>query len=348
MKLSDIAKIFNIRIEGAEDIEISGVKGIEDAQEGDITYIAGSKYIEAAKKSRASAFIVKERIEGLNKPQLIAENPQIVFAKLLEIFYVRPHPIRGISESAFVSSSARIGSNVTVYPFVYIDEGVNVGDGTVIYPFCFVGKDSSIGRDCLIYSNVTIREGVRIGNRVIIHGGAVIGSDGFGYVFHEGKHNKIPQVGGVVIEDDVEIGACVTIDRATTGNTVIGKGTKIDNLVQIAHNVKIGQNCIIVAQVGIAGSSTVGDGCILAGQVGISDHVEIDPGTIITAKSGVMPGKLVKGVYSGIPAFNHREWLKANAIFQKLPEIYKRIKELEEKIKKLDNPEFKEGENDRS
>lgn len=345
MRLSDIAKIFNIAVEELQDVEILGVKGIEDAQEGDITYIASSKYIEIAKKSRASAFIVKERIEDLKKPQLVTEYPQLVFAKLLELFYVKPHPVRGVSENAFISSSARVGSNVTIYPFVYIDEDVNVGDNTVIYPFCFIGKGSSIGSHCLIYSNVTIREGVRIGNRVVIHAGTVIGSDGFGYIFYGGKHNKIPQVGGVIIEDDVEIGACVTIDRATTGNTVIGKGTKIDNLVQIAHNVKIGQNCIIVAQVGIAGSSTVGDGCILAGQVGISDHVDIEPGTIITAKSGVMPGKLTKGVYSGIPVFNHREWLKANAIFQRLPEIYKKIKELEEKIKS-DNPKSKEGEND--
>lgn len=336
MRLSEIAKLFNISIEGVEDVEISGVKGIEDAQKGDITYIASSKYVEIAKKSTASAFIVKERIEGLNKPQLVVENPQFVFAKLLELFYIKPHPIRGVSEKAFVSSSAKIGSNVTVSPFVYIDEDVEIGDGTVIYPLCFIGKGSSIGSQCLIYSNVTIREGVRIGNRVIIHAGTVIGSDGFGYIFYEGKHNKIPQVGGVIIEDDVEIGSCVTIDRATTGNTVIGKGTKIDNLVQIAHNVKIGRNCIIVAQVGIAGSSKVGDGCILAGQVGISDHVEIEPETIITAKSGVMPGKLTKGIYSGIPVFPHREWLKANAIFQKLPEIYKKIKELEEKIKKFE------------
>uniref|UniRef100_A0A7C4ENF0 UDP-3-O-acylglucosamine N-acyltransferase n=1 Tax=Thermodesulfovibrio aggregans TaxID=86166 RepID=A0A7C4ENF0_9BACT len=334
MKLSDIAKLFNVNVEAEQDIEISGVKGIEDAQEGDITYVAGSKYFEIARKSRASAFIVKDRIEGLNKPQIIVENPQLVFAKLLELFYVKPHPYRGISENSIVSSSAKIGSNVTVYPFVYIDEDVNIGDGTVIYPFCFIGRGSSIGSQCVIYSNVTIREGVRIGNSVIIHAGTIIGSDGFGYIFHDGKHHKIPQVGGVIIEDDVEIGACVTIDRATTGYTVIGKGTKIDNLVQIAHNVKIGQNCIIVAQAGIAGSSAIGDGCILAGQVGISDHVEVDSGTIITAKSGVMPGRLTKGVYSGIPVFPHRQWLKANAIFQKLPEIYKKIKEIEEKISK--------------
>ncbi|GAB5046383.1 UDP-3-O-(3-hydroxymyristoyl)glucosamine N-acyltransferase [Thermodesulfovibrio sp. TK110] len=336
MKLSEIAKIFNAKVEGDEDIEISGVKGVEDCEEGDITYIAGSKYIEAAKISKASAFIVKEKVEGLNKPQLIVQNPPLVFAKLLEVFYVKPHPVKGVSKKAYVAETAKLGKNITIYPHVWIDENVNIGDNTVVYPFTFIGRETSIGSDCVIYPNVTIREKVRIGSRVIIHSGSVIGSDGFGYIFHEGKHHKIPQVGGIVIEDDVEIGACVTIDRATTGNTLIGQGTKIDNLVQIAHNVKIGKNCIIVAQVGIAGSSKIGDGCILAGQVGISDHVEIEPETIITAQAGVMPGRVQKGVFSGSPIMPHREWLKANAIFQKLPELYKKIKELEEKIKQLE------------
>lgn len=340
MKLSEIANLFNAKIEGEEEIEISGVKGLDEAEEGDITFIASSKYNELAKQSKASAFIVREKIDGLNKPQLIVENPQYVFAKLLEIFYVKPHVYKGISEKALISKSSQIGQNVTIYPFVYIDEEVRIGDNTIIYPFSFVGKETSIGSNCLIYPNVTIREKVKIGNRVIIHSGTVIGSDGFGYIFADGRHNKIPQVGGLIIEDDVEIGAGVTIDRATTGYTVIGQGTKIDNLVQIAHNVKIGKNVIIVAQVGIAGSSSVGDGCILAGQVGISDHVEIEGGSIITAQSGVMPGKITKGVYSGSPVMAHRNWLKASAIFQKLPELYKKIKEMEEKIKSL------EGKND--
>ncbi|MEN2985120.1 MAG: UDP-3-O-(3-hydroxymyristoyl)glucosamine N-acyltransferase [Thermodesulfovibrionaceae bacterium] len=337
MKVSEIAKIFNAKVEGDPELEVRGVKSIEDAEEGDITYIVSSKYLEMAKSSKASAFIVKEKFEGLNKTQLIVDNPQLVFAKLLEIFYIKPHPYKGISDRALVSEKAQIGKNVTIYPFVYIDEDVSIGDNTVVYPFTFIGRQTSIGSDCIIYPNVTVREKVKIGNRVIIHSGTVIGSDGFGYIFYEGKHQKIPQVGGVVIEDDVEIGACVTVDRATTGNTVIGEGTKVDNLVQIAHNVKIGKNSIVVAQVGIAGSSKIGDGCILAGQVGISDHVEIESGTIITAKSGVMPGRLTKGVYSGIPVFPHRDWLKATSIFQKLPELYKKIKELEDKIKKLED-----------
>jgi len=340
MKLSEIANLFNGEVKGEKEIEISGVKGLKEAEEGDIAFISGSKYAESAKKSKASAFIVKEEVKGLDKPQLIVENPQFVFAKLLEMFYVTPFICKGISDKALISQSCQIGKNVTIYPFVYIDEHVTIGDNTVIYPFTFIGKKSHIGANCLIYPNVTVRENVKIGNNVIVHSGTVIGSDGFGYVFHEDRHHKIPQIGGVIIEDDVEIGACVTIDRATTGYTVIGQGTKIDNLVQIAHNVKIGKNVIIVAQVGIAGSSSVGAGSILAGQVGISDHVEIEPGTIITAQSGVMPGKIARGVYSGTPVMGHRDWLKANAIFQKLPELYKKVKELEEKIKRL------EGKND--
>lgn len=336
MKLSEIAQLFNGRVEGNPDIEISGVKGIEDAKEGDITYLVSTKHIDKLKNCQASALIVKEKVENFGGSQLLVDNPQLVFVKLLQLFYVKPHAYKGISDSAFVSKTCRIGNNVTVYPFSYIDEDVEIGDNTVIYPFTFIGKKSQIGSDCVIYSNVTIRERIKVGNRVIIHAGSVIGSDGFGYVFHEGKHEKIPQVGSVIIEDDVEIGACTAIDRATTGNTIIGKGTKIDNLAQIAHNVKIGQNCIVVAQVGIAGSSSIGHGCILAGQVGVADHAEIESGTIITAQSGVMPGKVEKGIFSGSPIMPHREWLKANAIFQRLPELYKKIREIEKKIKKME------------
>ena len=182
---------------------------------------------------------------------------------------------------------------------------------------------------------MTLRENVRIGNRVIIHAGSVIGSDGFGYVFDEGRHHKIPQVGGVIIEDDVEIGSNVSIDRATTGNTIIGAGTKIDNLVQIAHNVTIGKNSLIIAQVGVAGSTEIGDYVTLAGQVGIVDHVTIESGTIIGAQSGVL-GNIAKGIYSGSPVMPHRDWLKTQAIIAKLPELYKKIRELEGKIKELE------------
>lgn len=331
MKLKEIANLIGGEINGGEDVEITGAAGISDAKEGDITFLSSTKLLNELKSSRASAVIVKRPVTGLKIPQIIAKNPHYAFAQLLSQFYVQPHPCSGISKNAFVSDTAIIGQDVTIYPFAYISDSVNIGSGTVIYPCVFIGKNSSIGEKCLIYSNVTIREGVAIGSRVIIHANAVIGSDGFGYVFENGMHQKIPQVGGVIIEDDVEIGANVTIDRATTGNTVIGKGTKIDNLVQIGHNVTVGKNVILVAQVGIAGSSKIGDGVILGGQVGVADHTIIEAGTMIGAKGGAM-GEMKMNVYSGILPMPHREWLKAMAVFAKLPELHKRIKELEEKI----------------
>jgi UDP-3-O-[3-hydroxymyristoyl] glucosamine N-acyltransferase len=199
----------------------------------------------------------------------------------------------------------------------------------------FIGEGTVIGNNCILYPHVTLRERVFIGDRVIIHSGSVIGSDGFGYVFDKGKYHKIPQVGGVIVGDDVEIGSNVSVDRATTGDTIIGKGTKIDNLAQIGHNVKIGNNSIIVAQVGIGGSSEIGDYVTIGGQVGIADHTRIESETMLGAKSGVM-GHMPKGIYSGAPAIPHRDWLKSKAICAKLPELYKKIKELEEKIYALE------------
>jgi UDP-3-O-[3-hydroxymyristoyl] glucosamine N-acyltransferase len=227
------------------------------------------------------------------------------------------------------------GKEVSIHPFAYISDNVTIGRDTIIYPGVFIGEGTVIGDGCTIYANVTIREKVTVGNRVIIHSGSVIGSDGFGYVWEEGRHYKIPQVGGVIIGEDVEIGANVTIDRATTGNTIIGRGTKIDNLVQIAHNVTIGERSIIVAQVGIAGSSEIGNFVTLAGQVGIPDHVKIADGCIIGAQAGVM-GNLSKGIYLGSPAMPHRDWLRSTALFSKLPELNRRIKELEEKVLTLE------------
>jgi UDP-3-O-[3-hydroxymyristoyl] glucosamine N-acyltransferase len=249
---------------------------------------------------------------------------------------VKPRPCRGISKNAFVSESSSLGQDVSVYDFAYVSDGVKIGSRSVIHPGVFIGENSVVGDDCVIHPNVTIREGVTIGSRVIIHSGSVIGSDGFGYVFEEGAHQKIPQVGGVIIEDDVEIGAAVTIDRATTGNTVIGRGTKIDNLVQIGHNVQIGRNVILVAQIGIGGSSRIEDGVILGGQVGVADHTHVEAGTMVAAKSGIL-GEVKRGIYSGVPMMPHRDWLKASAVFARLPELKKKIEELEKKIGSIEN-----------
>ncbi|MGE5237771.1 MAG: UDP-3-O-(3-hydroxymyristoyl)glucosamine N-acyltransferase [Chloroflexota bacterium] len=332
MKLRDIAGLIGGELRGEGDVEISGVSGLDDAREGDISYIASPKWVNAALQSRASAFLCAVPIAKLDEPQVITKNPQLSFARLLSRFYVRPHPVLGISERAFVSRSAKIRAEVTIYPFAYVDEDTEIGAGTVLFPGVFVGRGTVIGERCLIYPHVTIREGISIGDRVIVHAGAVIGADGFGYVFDEGVHHKIPQVGTVRIEDDVEIGAATTIDRATTGVTIIGRGTKVDNLVQIGHNVQVGRSSIIVAQVGIAGSSRIGDGVILGGQAGVADHTTIESGTMIGAKSGAL-GEMKRGIYSGTTPMPHREWLKAQAVFAKLPDLKKRIEALEETLR---------------
>jgi UDP-3-O-[3-hydroxymyristoyl] glucosamine N-acyltransferase len=343
VKLIEIASLLNGEIVGppqAERIEIAGVSAIDEAEEGDITFLSSKKYLRNLVTCRASCVIVKDPISDLGIAQLRVSNPYLAFAKLLEYFYVKPAKPTGISKDAIVSSGTKIGKNISVFPFSYISDNVSIGDDTIIYPHVFIGENTILGEGCIIYPHVTVREGVRIGERVIVHSGSVIGSDGFGYVPDDGRYYKIPQVGGVIIEDDVEIGSNVSIDRATTGNTVIGKGTKIDNLCQIAHNVRIGSNCIIVAQVGIAGSTEIGDSVTLAGQVGIVDHVKIESGTIIGAQSGIT-ASLSKGAYAGSPALPHKDWLKAQAVFTKLPELHKKIRALEEKIMELErrNPE---------
>ncbi len=335
MKLKDIAAMLGGKTSGDAEREISGAAGIHEVKEGEITFLSDTRLARECARSNASAVIVRDFVSDLDKPQIMVKNPQYAFAKLLEYFYVVPVETTGVSNLAFVSKAAVISEDVSVYPFAYISDGAKIGTGTVIYPGVFVGGDTVIGERCVLYPNVTVREKVTVGNGVIIHSGSVIGSDGFRYVFEGGGHHKIPQVGGVIIGDDVEIGANVAIDRAMTGNTVIGKGTKIDNLVQIAHNVTIGENAVIVAQAGVAGSSRIGAFVTLAGQVGIADHVKIEDGTMIGAQSGVM-GNLSKGIYSGYPAVPHRDWLKSSVIFNKLPELSKKIRELEEKIKNLE------------
>lgn len=335
MKLKELALLVNGELKGNPDTEILGVAGIRDVKEGEITFLSDGKLLEECARSKASCVLVKDIIPDMEKPQIVVKNPQYAFAQLLGHFFQRQPLAMGISSLAFVSPLAMVGKDVSIHPFAYISDNVAVGKDTIIYPGVFIGEGTVIGDGCTLYANVTIREKVTVGNRVIIHSGSVIGSDGFGYVWEGGRHYKIPQVGGVIIGDDVEIGANVTIDRATTGNTLIGMGTKIDNLVQIAHNVTIGEHCIIVAQVGIAGSSEIGNFVTLAGQAGIPDHVKIADGCIIGAQAGVM-GNLPKGIYLGSPAMPYRDFLRSAALFSKLPELNKKIKELEEKIMTLE------------
>jgi UDP-3-O-[3-hydroxymyristoyl] glucosamine N-acyltransferase len=335
MKLRDFSKIVNGTIIGDPETEITGVAGIKDARKGDITFASSAKFLKDLRESEAACVIVKEPFEDIGTAQLKVQNPHYAFAKAIECFYPAGSHEPGISKMAYVSDKAKIGRDVVISSFAYVEKNVRVGDRTVILPGVFVGEGSKIGCDCIIYPNVTVREKVSLGARVIVHSGTVIGSDGFGYVFENGMHYKIPQVGGVVVEDDVEIGSNVSIDRATLGNTVISKGTKIDNLVQIAHNVKIGEKSLIISQVGIAGSSEIGSFAILAGQVGVADHAVIDSGTVITAHSGIS-GRVEKGTYSGYPAIPHNTWLRAQAVFAKLPEMNKKIIELQNRLNKLE------------
>ena len=340
MKLSEIAALVHGEIFGEPNLEIRGVSGISEAQDGDITFLSGKRHVKDLTHCKASCIIVQEPLHDLAVTQLKVANPYLAFARLLEHFYPKPLKPLGVSRDTFISDKAKVAESVSIFPFSYIADGASIGNGSVIYPFVFIGENTFIGENCTIYPHVTLREGVKIGNRVIIHPGSVIGSDGFGYVFDEGRYHKIPQVGGIIIEDDVEIGSNAAIDRATTGNTIIGRGTKIDNLVQIGHNVTTGNNSIIVAQVGIGGSTVIGDYVTLGGQVGVSDHTVIESGTMIGAQSGLM-GNVAKGAYSGTLALPHRDWLKSQAVIAKLPELYKRIKELENKLRELERRNIK-------
>ena len=298
MKLKDFAAIVKGVVQGDPETEITGVSGVMDAKAGDITFVSSAKYLGQARESKASCIIVKELIPDLKTSQLCTPNPYFAFAKAIECFYPAPTYPAGISDLAVVSGRVSLGKNISVYPSVFLSDDVSIGDGTVILPGVFVGEKTKIGKHCIIHPNVVIREGVYIGDRVIVHSGTVIGSDGYGYTFEAGEHYKIPQVGGVIIEDDVEIGSNVSVDRATMGNTVIGRGTKIDNLVQIAHNVKIGEKSLIMAMAAIAGSSEIGSYVTIGGQSALADHTVVDSGTMIAGKSGLF-GHVTKGVYSG-------------------------------------------------
>ncbi len=335
MKLKDFADIVNGTVIGNPDTEITGVAGITEAAKGDITFVASPRFRKQAYETNASCIIVKDLIENLPTDQLTVQNPYFAFAKAIEQFYPSAPFSPGRSESAMIADSAVISSHATIFPFAYISEHVSIGEGTVIMPGVFIGEQTAIGDNCLIYPQVVIRERIQIGSRVIIHSGTVIGSDGFGYVFEDGEHHKISQVGNVIIEDAVEIGANVSVDRATLGSTVIGRGTKIDNQVQIAHNVRIGAHSLLVAQVAIGGSCEIGAYVTLAGQVGVADHTSIESGTVIGARSGIA-GRVAKGAYAGSPAIPHKNWLRAQSLYAKLPELNRKIKELEKRLKTLE------------
>lgn len=335
--LGEIAgKLGGELINGRSDIFISNVAGLKDAKEGEISFLAHRRYIKDLEKTSASAVVIPKDIEFDRLPAIRVDNPYFAFSQLLHLFHDIPYSARGVDPGAFVGNNAALGQDISIYPYVYIGNNAKIGDRVTIYPFSFIGDDSVIGSNSVIYSNVTVRERCRIGDRVIIHCGAVIGSDGFGYVTHQGAHHKIPQVGCVIIEDDVEIGANTAIDRGTTGDTLIRKGTKIDNLIQVAHNVSVGEHCLFAAQSGIAGSSKTGNYVIMAGQSGVVDHVNVGNHVIITAQSAATKDIKDGETVSGIPSMTHRKWLKSMAVFEDLPEIRKKVAELEKRLSEIE------------
>jgi len=335
--LKEIAAFVGGEVVGDGSIIITGASGIKEAQAGDITFVANPKYAPLIAKTKASAIVTSGDIQSPDKPILRTDNPSLAFAKIISFIYpqeiARP---KGVHPSVVMGAKVRLGKNICIGAYVVIEDEVSIADNTVIYSGSFIGHHTVIGSDCLIYPNVSIRERITIGSRVIIHSGTVIGADGFGFANIEGVHYKIPQIGIVEIQDDVEIGANVTIDRARFDKTIIGKGTKIDNLVQIAHNVVIGENSIIVAQVGISGSTVIGKNVTLAGQAGLVGHITVGDGAIVAAQGGVTKSVPANTMVSGYPAKPHDIARKVNACVQNLPRLYKLVDELKKKIAELE------------
>ncbi len=339
MRLREFAEAVGGQIVGLEeDFEIQGLTTLEQAKPGQVSFVANERYLPAARNSQASALIVAEGLAIPGKTCVVLEEPWRGVLYLLERFYPADAAVyfEGVDPAAVVDATAEVGKGVRIGPRAVVGPRAKIGDGTIVEPGCVIGPDVEIGQNCHLHPNVVIEHGTRIGNRVIIQAGAVIGGDGFKFEVIGGKWTKIPQVGRVVIEDDVEIGANTTIDRASFTETRIGAGTKIDNLVQIAHNVTIGRDCVIVAQVGIAGSSSVGDGSILAAQVGIADNLKLGRGVRVMARSGVKDHLEDGQTVLGTPARPFRLAARIMAAEAKLPDLVSEVAKLSEKVKELE------------
>ncbi|MBI3939441.1 MAG: UDP-3-O-(3-hydroxymyristoyl)glucosamine N-acyltransferase [Acidobacteria bacterium] len=335
MRLSEIARRLECELRGG-DAEISRVMGIEKAGPGDLTFIANRKYVHYLKTTRASAVILGLEVSDVKIPSLRTANPYLAFARAIEFFYRPPAPSPGIDPTAVIHSTSRIGANASIGAHVVVQQETEVGNDVTLYPNCTLYPHVRIGDGCMLHSNVVVREYVQIGKRCVIQNGAVIGGDGFGFApVGDGTYHKIVQSGTVVLEDDVEVGANSTIDRAAVGETRIRCGAKIDNLVQIGHGSDVGENTVLAAQVGIAGSTVVGKNVMLGGQVGAAGHLRIGDRVVATAQTGI-PNSVEEGkIVSGYPAIDNIDWRKASAVFPTLPQMQKRIRELEKLVAEL-------------
>ena len=341
--LKELAEWVDGTVIGEGEVEISGVASIEEAEPGEITFIANPKYLSRLSDTRASAVIVSKDIRQAGKPLLSSGNPYLAFARILSLYSQKPYQARGIDSGAFVSSTAKLGKEISVFPSVYIGDRCSIGDRVTLYPGVCVGEESTIGDDSILHPNVSVYPRTTIGKRVILHAGVVIGSDGFGYAKDGRKNIKVLQVGTVEIEDDVEIGANTTVDRATLGKTLIRRGVKIDNLVQVAHNVVIGEDSTIVAQVGISGSTKLGSHVTVGGQAGFVGHINIGDNVMIGAQSGVMNDLASNQAYTGSPAVPHREFMRITASHLKLPEMKKLLSDIEKRLSKFERPDASEN-----
>ncbi len=337
MKVGELAGILGGRVVGDSGIEIKGISTLEDAAEGDLSFLSNPKYKPLVYTTKASAIITSsESIKDSGKTLIVVDDPYLAFAKSLELFCPEPLPGPGIHPTAVVECDATIGDDVFLGPYVYVGHRAVIGSGVRLMGYVYVGDGVEVGDGSVIFPHVTLYSGVKIGKRVRIHSGTVVGSDGFGYVLGKEGAYKVPQRGGVVIGDDVEIGSNCSIDRGTLGDTVIGKGVKIDNLVQIAHNVRIGDGSIVVAQVGIAGSTSIGRGVIIAGQAGIAGHIKVGDGVRIGGQSGVSSSVPDGSTVSGTPHMDHRLWLKVSRLLRRLPELFSSVRSLEKRVRRLE------------
>lgn len=335
MKVLELCEKLKLSYEGNGSLKIVSINTLEQAKDGDLAFLFEEKYFSLIQRTKASCLVIsnKFKIENKNFTYIISEHPKLTMAKILELFDYSKQLTNSISERAVISKTALISDNVEIQALAYLGEKVVIGAKVKVFPNVYIGDNSVIGENTIIYPNVTIYPNTIIGSNVIIHSGTVIGSDGYGFVqINHNEHYKIPQLGNVVIEDHVEIGSNVSIDKATLGSTIIGEGAKIDNLVHIAHNVIIGKRTLIVAQVGIAGSSKIGNDCVIAGQAGISGHLEIGNQVMILGKSGVTKNIPDKAKVSGFPARNHLEELKRHSMSNKISELFDEIKELKKKL----------------
>jgi UDP-3-O-[3-hydroxymyristoyl] glucosamine N-acyltransferase len=335
--LSELAQLLGGTVVGDGNIEIVGVTNIEGATAADITF-AVAPHLDKAALCSAGAVIIPISVTEFTKPAIRVENPRLAFTNLLKIFTPQSVVAPGIHGTALIGEDTKIGNNVSILPYVVIGNNVHIGDNTIIYPHTYIGNGATVDSDSLIYANVTIGEGCRIGKRAILHSGVVIGSDGFGFITVDGHHQKVPQVGNVLIEDDVEIGANTTVDRATTGSTIVKQGTKIDNLVHLAHNVVIGENCYLAAQAGIAGSAKIGNYVTFAGQSGSAGHLTIGDHCVLAGRAGVIGDVPAGSFYAGFPARPHKQWIRGEASKNKVPDLIKQVRELEKRLAAMENP----------